>query len=594
MKKTNFFIYFLAIITFVMNILLLSCGGSSSNNGTVTYTLTVNTNGNGTVTISPDKTAYSAGEAVILTAVPDSNNCFYSWSGGYTGFFETTAEITMNSNQSVTADFKYGNAYFVKTGSFGDGSFADPWGNISTAINNAAVPAAVFVAAGLYEDDKAVNLKEGISLYGGFNSDFSDRKYETAADRGNASYLTEVHNYTSSGTCYVISGDGSTTPITQKTVIEGFTITGGDQNNNYAVYCSQNSSPVIQYNTITGGSSDNSYGIRCSGSSPLIQYNEILGGENSSYSYGIYIASLSSEMIIQYNTITGGRSNTNGGYGIFIYSSPDYLTVSKNTITGGINCANGAGGIFEDTASGSRFSSNIICAGYTGNLGNSYGIITGSASDIINNVISGGDGDISYGIRTNSSGYAQIRNNTINGGDATTTAYAVYLNGYTGYIQNNIIFTLGGTNRYGIYEVDSTTSSPHGLNNNNIFDCSTALYRDADGSGNLTAIADVNDWNNTTGSSSYFSTGNISIDMINNSGNYYFTDWEGADNNADTLLDNDWTLTSDAPVNIRGGALDLSSLFTVDYSGTARTTSIPTGMTNGDASGWSMGAYERD
>ena len=87
--------------------------------------------------------------------------------------------------------------------------------------------------------------------------------------------------------------------------------------------------------------------------------------------------------------------------------------------------------------------------------------------------------------------------------------------------------------------------------------------------------------------SSVMATGNISLDLINSTGNYYFTDWDGTDNDVLSMTDNDWTLTSSTPLNVRGGALNLSSYFTVDFNGTTRTTSTPTGMTNNGAAGWS-------
>lgn len=80
----------------------------------------------------------------------------------------------------------------------------------------------------------------------------------------------------------------------------------------------------------------------------------------------------------------------------------------------------------------------------------------------------------------------------------------------------------------------------------------------------------------------------------NDGGSYYFEDYDGSDDDINTVSDNDWRLTADAPLNVRGGGLDLSGDFTDDMDGAARTTSTPTGMTNDGAAGWSMGAYEED
>ncbi len=69
-----------------------------------TYTLTVTETGNGSVTIDPEATIYSAGDVVTLTAVPDSKMILSTWGGDASGS-ETTIEITMDANKTVSATF---------------------------------------------------------------------------------------------------------------------------------------------------------------------------------------------------------------------------------------------------------------------------------------------------------------------------------------------------------------------------------------------------------------------------------------------------------------------------------------------------------
>ena len=73
---------------------------------TCTYTLSVGTNpyGGGTVGISPQKSAYCAGDVVTLAATPYSAYTFSFWSGDAGGSINPIT-ITMNSNKSVTANF---------------------------------------------------------------------------------------------------------------------------------------------------------------------------------------------------------------------------------------------------------------------------------------------------------------------------------------------------------------------------------------------------------------------------------------------------------------------------------------------------------
>ena len=54
--------------------------------------------------ISPQKSTYCAGDEVTLTATPNSEYEFSSWSGDASGSANPIT-LTMNSNKSVTANF---------------------------------------------------------------------------------------------------------------------------------------------------------------------------------------------------------------------------------------------------------------------------------------------------------------------------------------------------------------------------------------------------------------------------------------------------------------------------------------------------------
>jgi hypothetical protein len=97
---------------------------------------------------------------------------------------------------------------------------------------------------------------------------------------------------------------------------------------------------------------------------------------------------------------------------------------------------------------------------------------------ISNNAITGGTGNGNYGVWNLSSSPPIISNSTINGGSAGVTVVGLFGTGAsTPSVRNNIVFTTGGTTRYCIQEGD-TTSDPSVLQNNNLFDCPTAVYRD--------------------------------------------------------------------------------------------------------------------
>ena len=108
------------------------------------YTLTINTVGNGTVAKSPDKTTYTYGEVVTLTANPAVGWSFSAWSGDLTGSTNPTT-ITMNGSKGVTATFTQ-NQYALTISTVGSGSVAKSpdkttytYGEVVTLTANPAV-----------------------------------------------------------------------------------------------------------------------------------------------------------------------------------------------------------------------------------------------------------------------------------------------------------------------------------------------------------------------------------------------------------------------------------------------------------------------
>jgi regulation of enolase protein 1 (concanavalin A-like superfamily) len=70
-----------------------------------THTVAVTTTGDGTVSKNPDRTSYSCGEEVTLTAVPDGGWEFSGWSGALSGIVNPETIIIDTGTQDVTGTF---------------------------------------------------------------------------------------------------------------------------------------------------------------------------------------------------------------------------------------------------------------------------------------------------------------------------------------------------------------------------------------------------------------------------------------------------------------------------------------------------------
>ena len=83
----------------------LTGGGGGGGGTTSTFKLTTSKNGKGTLTVTPLAASYAPGTVVTITETPDPGSLWIGWSGACSGT-ATTCTVTMNSNLSVTANFK--------------------------------------------------------------------------------------------------------------------------------------------------------------------------------------------------------------------------------------------------------------------------------------------------------------------------------------------------------------------------------------------------------------------------------------------------------------------------------------------------------
>ena len=178
------------------------------------YTLTINTSGSGTVTKDPNKTTYTYGEVVTLTAAPATGWSFSAWSGGLSGSTNPTT-ITMNGDKNVTATFtqnQYTISGTVTSGGTGlDGvTMSDLPGNPVTS------------GGGNYSATVSAGWSGTVTpTKTGYTFSPASRTYTSVAENHTGdNYIATLNKYTISG--YVTEPDGNTP-------VEGVLI---DANNN--------------------------------------------------------------------------------------------------------------------------------------------------------------------------------------------------------------------------------------------------------------------------------------------------------------------------------------------------------------------------
>ncbi|HUT02886.1 MAG TPA: right-handed parallel beta-helix repeat-containing protein [bacterium] len=229
-----------------------------------------------------------------------------------------------------------------------DGSPDLPWKTITHALNSIMVspasPATIHVAGGVYSastngETFPLNMKSWVSLVG-------DGPDVTVLDAQGAS--TSV--------IYCFEADDS--------IIEAFTITGGDAHWGGGIYC-EGGSTTIKRNTITGNSASSGGGIYCDGGWATISDNIISGN----YAYGGH-----------------------GGGGI--YCSYGYPTVQNNRIEGNRAYCDG-GGINCEFTSWAQILGNTIrnnSASDGGGVGSYLAGMSISGNSITDNLSSWGGG----------------------------------------------------------------------------------------------------------------------------------------------------------------------------------------------------------
>ncbi len=211
----------------------------------------------------------------------------------------------------------------IYVSTFGDdanpGTKALPKLTIQDAINNAESLDKIHVAQGTYNINSSINMKNGVSLIGGYSNSFSSKNPEL--------YATIINDVRNSGDIFAIDCQNITSSIT----IEGLNINIGNGDESFGINATNSSNMIISNNIINGSDANLvCRGINLNNSlNTIIINNTIYCGGNSVNFYGIN--DISSNSTIVNNLICGGSGSSN--IGIRCQNSDAIIT--NNTINGG-------------------------------------------------------------------------------------------------------------------------------------------------------------------------------------------------------------------------------------------------------------------
>jgi uncharacterized repeat protein (TIGR01451 family) len=359
------------------------------------------------------------------------------------------------------------------TGADSGSSWTDAYSNLQDALSAAQSGDEIWVATGVYTPgasrSDSFNLPSGVSLYGSFagtESTRDQRDWEANATvlSGDLSgddvvdgrgVVTDTTNINGDNAFHVMWLDGTTTPITDSTRLDGVIITAGQANGGSitnkrggGLYCNgagvgSKCSPMLTNVTFAGNNGlfgGAMFSDGASGASSPTLTNVIFAGNSAGFYGGAMfnfgLDGVSSPIL---TNVTFSRNSANEGGGMYnAYNSNPSLT---NVTFSSNNASENGGGIYNggghSTLTNVRFSSNSANI-YGGGLFNQEGnptltgvSFTGNSADygggglfnregdptLTNVTFSGNHGDNGGGMY-NSSGHSTLTNVTFNGNSA--------------------------------------------------------------------------------------------------------------------------------------------------------------------------------
>ncbi|TRT79266.1 MAG: cadherin [Microcystis aeruginosa Ma_AC_P_19900807_S299] len=322
---------------------------------------------------------------------------------------------------------------YVKSGSTGNGSaWNNAYGSLVSALTAAQSSDEIWVSAGTYKPTTGTDrtasftLKNNVGIYGGFAGTETARNQRNIATNvtilsgeiGVAGIADNVY--------HVVSATGNiSNPLTNSSILDGFTITGGNANG-------------------TTGNQGNGGGVYVSGASPTLR-NITFRDNNGTNGGALYNESGSNPVLIdtlfEYNTATQGAA---------IYNDLSSPQITDATFR--LNTAINNGGAIYNTGSSNPTIVNTVFSRNSANRGSGGAVFNNLSNPNFINTTFSNNVAITGGALSNTSSSVAIRNsilygnqnssgtNQISGGGVTVANSIIQGGGFTGATDNDPLF----------------------------------------------------------------------------------------------------------------------------------------------------------